>query len=346
SATSFGWKISRTVLPISAIMGISKPCTGELIDWASRYQQAHRALAQAQLEGCSYYINGDDLRRRLAEEQLIHNGLLKFFENEPGALRLHLVYQPIVRSSDRHKLNGAEVLLRCQHQELGFIPPNRIVALCERFGLGVELGRWLFRQIAAETRQLYENFDFFGTLSINLNPAMLTEALIEDVQQLLINAGIPAPAICMEITEDNAALDFASINPLINQLHSKGVTFALDDFGTGHSSLEYVRELKIDRLKIDRCFVDGIEHSQDKARFLGSIIAMAEQAYMESVVEGVENEAQWQLIAQEGEVLIQGYHAHKPMPFNAYLALILDPATRYPANPTARLAHQKVECDH
>jgi EAL domain-containing protein (putative c-di-GMP-specific phosphodiesterase class I) len=126
----------------------------------------------------------------------------------------------------------------------------------------------------------------------------------------------------MEITEDNAALEFQRINPLIEELRDLGVMFALDDFGTGHSSLEYVRELKVDRLKIDRCFVDGIENDEDKARFLGSIIAMAGQVYMESVIEGVENEAQWRMVERLGGKLIQGYHAYKPMPFNDYMEVL------------------------
>ncbi len=159
---------------------------------------------------------------------------------------------------------------------------------------------------------------------------MLSETLVDDVRALLIDAGIPATALCMEITEDNAALSFERVNELIRQLQVLGVTFALDDFGTGHSSLEYVRELKVDRVKIDRCFVDGIEHSGDMARFLGSIIAMADQAYMKSVIEGVENQAQWDLVRKLGGTLIQGYHAHRPMPFNDFMALLLDPQTEYP----------------
>jgi EAL domain-containing protein (putative c-di-GMP-specific phosphodiesterase class I) len=136
----------------------------------------------------------------------------------------------------------------------------------------------------------------------------------------------------MEITEDNAALEFGVINDLVAQLHKLGVSFALDDFGTGHSSLQYVRELKVDRLKIDRCFVEGIEHSKDKARFLGSIIAMAEQADMKSVVEGVETEAQWNLVRELGGTLIQGFYLHKPMPIQNYTRLLFDLATDYPKN--------------
>ena len=84
--------------------------------------------------------------------------------------------------------------------------------------------------------------------------------------------------------------------------------------------------------------MNGIEESEDKARFLGSVIAMADQAYMKSVIEGVENKAQWQLIESIGGVLIQGYYAHKPMPLNDYLALLLDSGTCYPSVQTRSLA--------
>lgn len=329
---SFDWSIENSVIHISAVLGVTPPCEEDCKDWNTRYQLAYRALAQAHLEGSRYHINREDLRERIEEDREIHAGLINFFNNEPGNLRLHLVYQPIVRAENRHFVTGAEVLLRCSGKNIGFVPPNRIVDLCERFGLGVDLGRWLFRQIAAETRQLYSNMGFSGNISINLNPAMLTEDLAKDVQVLLIDGGIPATNLCMEITEDNAALDFYHINRLIRHLHDLGVSFALDDFGTGHSSLEYVRELQVDRLKIDRCFVDGIELSEDKARFLGSIIAMSDQAYMQCVIEGVENEEQWQLILNMGDVLIQGYHAHRPVPLNDYIGLLLDPVTAYPGS--------------
>jgi len=329
-ASNFDWRIGNSVLHISATFGVDPECDDGSLTWDARHQRAHRALTQARLENRTFYINGEDLRRRLQEEQKIHAGLLRFLNNEPSSLGLHLVYQPIVSASNRNYITGAEVLLRCKEATLGFVPPNRVVDLCERFGLGVELGRWLFRQVALETSQLYEGMDFGGSISLNLNPAMLNSNLVNDIQALLIDAGVPGNALCIEITEDNAALEFKVINTLISRLRELGVAFALDDFGTGHSSLEYVRELKVDRLKIDRCFVDGIELSDDKARFLGSIIAMAEQAYMKSVIEGVENEAQWQLVEKLGGTLIQGYHAHRPMALNCYINLLLDANSSYP----------------
>jgi EAL domain-containing protein (putative c-di-GMP-specific phosphodiesterase class I)/GGDEF domain-containing protein len=337
-ATTFDWRIRDSVLHVSAVMGVDPQCQGNCPGWSIRYQRAHRALTQARLEGQNYCINQEDLRRKIEEDRLVHTGLIQFFNNEPGTLHLSLVYQPIVSSENIKLVTGAEVLLRCRDERVGFVPPNRVVDLCERYGLGVELGRWLFRQIARETQTLYGNLGFNGNLSINLNPSMLADHLVQDVQSLLIDAGIPATALCMEITEDNAALEFQRINQLIGSLHDLGVTFALDDFGTGHSSLEYVRELKVDRLKIDRCFVNGIDESEDKARFLGSVIAMAEQAYMKSVIEGVENEAQWQLIESFGGVLVQGYYAHKPMPLNDYVALLLDSRTYYPSVQTRYVA--------
>ena len=330
AATHFDWRTPESVVHISATYGVDPHGEAGDTDWNARYQQAHRALAQAHLDGLPYYIAGADLRRRIREERTIHNGLVRFFNGEAGSLRLFLVYQPIVLAENRHHITGAEVLLRCQDDELGFVPPNRVVDICERVGLGKVLGRWLFRRVASETRALYCDLGFRGQLSINLNPAMLTEQLVDDVQALLLDPGLPPSALCMEITEDHAALDFARINDLIGRLHQLGVSVALDDFGTGHSSLEYVRELRVDRLKIDRCFVDGIEHSEDKSRFLGSIIAMAQQAYMKSVIEGVENEAQWQQVRHLGGTLIQGYHAYRPMPLADYLALLADRQTVSP----------------
>ena len=339
-ATSFDWRTGESVLRVSSVMGVDPECQDQCLGWDIRYQRAHRALSQARLERQAYCINREDLRRRIEEDRLIHTGLIRFFNKEPGTLSLSLAYQPIVSSGNRNMIAGAEVLLRCCDERMGCIPPNRVVDLCERYGLGVTLGRWIFRQVARENRDLFNNLGFNGNLSINLNPAMFNRNLVRDVQQLLIDGGIPGPALCLEITEDNAALEFLKINPLIDGLHQLGVTFALDDFGTGHSSLEYVRELHVDRLKIDRCFVEGIEDSEDKARFLGSIIALAEQAFIKTVIEGVENEAQWRLVEEMGGELIQGYHAHRPMPMNEYLALLLDSKTCSPFQSMVRVSGQ------
>jgi len=333
--TTFDWRKANSILHISAVFGFDPPCEQQIAEWSVRHQRAHRALAQAHLEDQPFYINGEELRRRIAEDGQIHAGLIQFFNQEAGPLSLHLVYQPIVSAVNRQFVTGAEALLRCWHEELGFVPPNRVVNLCERLGLGINLGRWLFQEVASETRYLYQQLGFRGNISINLNPAMLTDKLVDDVKELLIDGGIPPSAICMEITEDNAALEFRSINQLIERLKAMGISFALDDFGTGHSSLEYVRELKVDRLKIDRCFVDSIETSDDKARFLGSIIAMADQAYMKSVIEGVENEEQWDLVREMGGALIQVYFAHKPMALEDYTSLLLDLATDYPRDTMA-----------
>ncbi|HBC35159.1 MAG TPA: GGDEF domain-containing protein [Marinobacter adhaerens] len=329
-ATTFEWRVFETVIPIQGVFGVAVAGKDQSPVWSVRYQEAYRALAMAQMEREQLYISNENLEKRLRDERIILNGLVRFLSGEPSPLSLSVVYQPIVDARNQNFITGAEVLLRCRDRVLGFVPPNVVVDLSERHGLGADLGKWLFRQVAKETSQLYRDLGFRGSLSINLNPAMLSDSLVSDVQGLLVNEGIPASALCMEITEDNAALDFERINELINELHTLGVTFALDDFGTGHSSLEYVRELKVDRLKVDRCFVNGIEHSEDKLRFLGSIVAMAEQVYMKTVIEGVENQAQWDLIEKLGDVLIQGYFAHKPMPFNEFMAVLMDAASRYP----------------
>jgi EAL domain-containing protein (putative c-di-GMP-specific phosphodiesterase class I) len=136
--------------------------------------------------------------------------------------------------------------------------------------------------------------------------------------------------LCLEITEDNAVLNFDSLNRQIAELKKSGVQFSLDDFGTGHSSLEYVRQLKVDHLKVDRCFVEGIENSNDNLRFLGSIIAMANMAYMTPVIEGVENQAQWDLLPDKANVLVQGYFIARPMVFNDFMGFLMDPAAHYP----------------
>jgi EAL domain-containing protein (putative c-di-GMP-specific phosphodiesterase class I) len=204
-------------------------------------------------------------------------------------------------------------LLRCTSDEETVISTRQIVDICEHNGLGIQLGRWVFHEVSRQCCNLYINLDFAGSVSINLNPAMLRPELVQDVETYLLAQGLPASSICLEITEDNAALNFQTMNHLIAVLKTSGIQFALDDFGTGHSSLAYIRELAVDRIKIDQAFVEGIEKDEDKANFLASIIAMAQQAYATIIVEGLENECQWQLVQRMGQVLVQGYYAYRPL---------------------------------
>lgn len=324
-AQEFEWRCENHVFRIKPRLGVDQIASdGTLADIRQRYQNALQAKNRATEEGVSVAYFSDQLQARLDADKAVLLGLVNLFNDVPTLLSMSMVYQPIVATDKSKSIIGAEVLLRGQHNQLGAIAPNHLVALCERNGLGKKLGRWIFKRIAEEAGPLYQHSRYQGTLSINLNPAMMTPSLIGDVKALLIDQGIPGRALCMEITEDNAALHFNQINQLLLELRKLGISSALDDFGTGHSSLEYVRELKVNRLKIDRCFVKDIESDSHKERFLQSILTLVEQLYLDTVIEGVENQAQWEAFSGKPNVSVQGFYVYRPMPFSDYYRLLIE----------------------
>jgi EAL domain-containing protein (putative c-di-GMP-specific phosphodiesterase class I) len=323
--TVFEWQAVNNNMQISGLFGAAYSLANEAQDFAEYHRYATRALALAQIKGAGlpYAVFDDDSLMLLKQEKEIYRQLVQLFRGEVTQLQLSMAYQPIVAVDDVVSVTGVEALLRCKNGQHDPINPRQIVDICERNGLGVRLCHWVFNEVSRQCCNLYSNLGFTGTISINLNPAMLRPELVQDVEKYLLGNGLPAAAICLEITEDNAALNFDTINNLMTELHGKGIQFALDDFGTGHSSLTYIRELAIDRIKIDRAFVEDIEKDEDKARFLASIIAMAQQAYITTtVVEGIENEHQWQLLQPMGKVQVQGYYAYRPMPVFELMELL------------------------
>lgn len=321
SVLHFEWHYRRATLPIRSVVGADLP-QPQPIDWPTRYQNALLAKQWARDNNQRLVIYSHDLRETLETDKAVLAAMIDLFQGKPSDIELSCRYQPAVSVADPQRIESVEALLRGYHSRFGFIAPNRLVDLCEQNGLGRQLGHWLFEHLARETRVLFQDHRFRGILSINLNPSLIDPSLPDDVQRLLIDQGIPGTSLCMEITEDNAALQFKRVNPIIDELKKRGVHFALDDFGTGHSSLEYVRELKVSRLKIDRCFVDGIDTNPRNHQFLLSMLRLTQHLNLGIVVEGVETEAQWRALTPLNDIWVQGYFMHRPLTMDELLTVL------------------------
>lgn len=326
-SAAFDWETETSRIPIQFVAGIDPGCPNQKTErkWEQRHQNALRALKEAQETNANWRVSTASLISQFELRKILLAELVPLFKGAPSRLQLSLAFQPIVEMNAAQTVAGAEVLLRARFRDGTFVAPNIVVDVCERNGLGFKFGQWLFRQIGNEVVQLLSAINFQGFLSINLNPALISEHLPDLMETTILAAGVPASRLCFEITEDNAALDFKRTIPVIEQCKSAGVLFALDDFGTGHSSLEYLSKLKIDKLKIDRSFVTDIENSSSKSAFLEGIIHIAEKMGVQTVVEGVENREQWDILAQnDGNLLVQGYYAHKPMEISDFIGVLLN----------------------
>jgi EAL domain-containing protein (putative c-di-GMP-specific phosphodiesterase class I)/GGDEF domain-containing protein len=249
-------------------------------------------------------------------EQELHRATQTGFEH------FFMVYQPFVDASNT--IRGCESLIRWNHPELGFIPPPNFIPLAERSGVIRLIGRWILyqscRQLSDWIRRGYS--DLF--VSVNLSPAQFVQKdLVEQVTAVLESTGLEGRHLKLEITEGALMDKPEDAIVKLNALRSHGIRISIDDFGTGYSSLNYLRKLPIDTLKIDKSFIDDVTTNVQNQQIVRAIISMATSLDIETLAEGVETEAQKNLILAEGCKYIQGYYFSKPVTpdrFNEYLA--------------------------
>ncbi|PFG07892.1 GGDEF domain-containing phosphodiesterase [Marinobacter sp. LV10MA510-1] len=322
---NFEWTIGNTKVPIRFVAGVdSAVCDKHTTrHWHTRHRNALRALNYALEKQINYRISDDEMRLAFNTRAKILRGLVKLLRHNKGDLKLWLVYQPIVTAMFSTRIAGAEVLLRGRLNDEIDIPPNQIVNICEQNGLGKDLGIWILRQAALESAHLFSTMNFNGFLSINLNPSMICEQLPDILKAHLLSRHIPARQICLEVTEDNAAIDFKRSVPVIQKIRGMGIQFALDDFGTGYSSLEYLHRLEIDKLKIDRCFVADIETNAKKSQFLAGIISIASKMGVQTIVEGIETREQGDIAIRHGADYVQGFYYYMPMEAKLFHHLLM-----------------------
>jgi diguanylate cyclase (GGDEF)-like protein len=257
----------------------------------------------------------EDRRSQIELEQDLYEAL-----NHPN--ELSLVYQPIMRLSDR-ALVGVEALARWTHPQMGPIPPHRFIQIAETTGLIVPLG---LKLMAAAVRQaaLWRARDPHGAPVINLNISPVqfaTGDVISDLTRMLWDQDLPTSAICIEVTE-GAFTDEHAIRAL-HDARRAGFTVAMDDFGVGYSSLSQLPRLPLACVKLDRSFVLDATASSGGATMLTAIVQLAHGLGLKVVAEGVEKAAQLELVTRAGCDAVQGFLFAKPLrpdEFDAWLA--------------------------
>ncbi len=269
------------------------------------------AMYQAKMAGKNcyrYYSRAMDhaVERRVHMEQELRGAW------ERGELRL--AYQPIFRTRDR-RMVGVEVLLRWQHPTLGTIPPSVFIEVAEQSGLIEVIGPKVLRAACTEAVQWPVGVDGEGVfVSVNVSPRQLRggelPALVADC---LRDTGLPASRLHLELTETAVIGDEMLAAALLDKLHRTGVKVWLDDFGTGFSGLSHLRQVPVDGVKIDKSFVADMQRDPDDLALTTAIIAMAHALGITVVAEGIEQEVQFDLLAQRGCDLAQGYWLSHPV---------------------------------
>jgi EAL domain-containing protein (putative c-di-GMP-specific phosphodiesterase class I) len=226
--------------------------------------------------------------------------------------QFQLYFQPKI---DAHSLQvtAAEALLRWHHPQRDFISPVVFIPLAEKHGLIGEIGRWVIDEACRHAARWRES-GLRMRVAVNISGVqMRRDDLAERIQAALLRHGIPASRLTCEITESVAMEDTRLTRQAFEQLRRTGVHVSIDDFGTGHSSLASLRRLPAAELKIDRAFVCDLETSADARAIAAAIVQMAHRLELRVVAEGVETDAQRDLLVRMGCDELQGYLFAMPM---------------------------------
>jgi diguanylate cyclase (GGDEF)-like protein/PAS domain S-box-containing protein len=236
-----------------------------------------------------------------------------------GAGELSLRFQPIVDATSMD-IVGAEVLLRWHSAELGEVSPAEFIPVAEDAGLINDIGAWTLAQACHQAAHWRATCmaEFF--VAVNLSPRQFGEGLVPTIARCLAEAGLPASALEMEITEGLLMRDTAAVMPMLDALTALGVRISIDDFGTGYSSLSYLQRFPIDNLKVDRSFVSGIPRHRDSVVISRAVVAMAASLDMSVTAEGVETLEQAEFLQAAGCDKLQGFLFGPPMTAEAYEA--------------------------
>lgn len=225
-----------------------------------------------------------------------------------------LFYQPQIDANGI--IVGVEALVRWNHPTKGLVPPNAFIPLAEETGDIIPLGAWVMREACRQLFVWLEKYpNLFLHVAINVSVKQFQEASFYDtVSSVMQEMHVPSSRVTLELTESLILENVHEVIAKIEALRSLGVRFSLDDFGTGYSSLSYLKRLPLDELKIDQSFVRDINHDNNDAMIVKTIIEMAQNFDLHVIAEGVEDEEQLMYLKENGCNLFQGYFFGKPMP--------------------------------
>lgn len=302
-------------LSFSLGVALANDAQGNLIVWG---KNADLALFKARQDGagavCWY---DDDLLDETVRQHQIEAELQSALDEHSFVLH----YQPKV-SIEGNALVGAEALVRWVHPNLGMVSPAEFIPIAERTGKIVPLGRWVAREACREAKSWHDSGHSI-VVSINVsNVQFAHDDVYAFIRDALKEFQLPPHLLQIEITESTLMQQPEYVISACEKLRELGVTIAIDDFGVEYSSLNYLKKLPIDVLKIDKSFVDDCVTSHTDHMLVRTIIQMGHNLNKRVIAEGVEEEEQLKLLDKEGCDEYQGYLFSKPLPSYDFVGLI------------------------
>jgi len=224
-----------------------------------------------------------------------------------------LPYQPQIELATG-RVTGLEALLRWQNFTLGNVPPLEFIPVAEESGLILTIGEWVLRSACLQAKSWLDEGLNLERVAVNVSVRQFDQLDFPDqVRNILHETGLPPSALELEITESVLMDNADTTIDILSRLKKIGVQLAVDDFGTGYSSLSYLKQFPIDRLKIDRSFINAITSNENDKAIACAVIAMAENMHLGVTAEGVETEDQIDLLQQEKCGEAQGFYISRPM---------------------------------
>jgi diguanylate cyclase (GGDEF)-like protein/PAS domain S-box-containing protein len=232
---------------------------------------------------------------------------------------LEVYYQPCISLQD-DRITGCEALVRWHHPERGMVSPAEFIPIAEETGLINEIGEWVLSTACADAATWPNGI----RLAVNVSPVQFKSATLAlKVTAALAASGLSASRLELEITEAVLIRDDDTALAILHQLRTIGVRIALDDFGTGYSSLSYLQRFPFDKIKIDRAFIIGLAEDDGSSSIVQAVVNIAATRHMTTTAEGVETEAQRQMLRALGCSEMQGYLFSPPKPL-AQIKPLLD----------------------
>lgn len=281
------------------------PDSDMLIHYAESALDSAKLAGKAQL----FFFNPENYERKLSAIELQADLEAAVKDHFAG---FSLQYQPQVRS-ETFELAGAEALLRFVSPKQGAVSPAEFVPILERTGLIIPVGMWVLRTVLEQCRLWRQELPDFR-ISVNMSYVQLSRPEIQaEVLDALRESGLPGSALTLEVTEGTELQEYTYLNTIFSAWEKEGIEISVDDFGTGYSSLSWLKKLAIDEIKIDRCFVSGIQHSAYNLRLLDNIIELANSRCLQVCCEGVETEEELTTLETLQPGLYQGFFFSRPL---------------------------------
>ena len=304
---------------ISANMGILVRPLGKVVKAKVLHQLEFATLQAKKMSNVHLSIYDSEAEQEDTNKYLLEQELSKAIDRNEFAIYL----QPQFNCSKN--MVCSEALIRWNSEKLGFIPPDKFIHIAEDSGLIVPIGRWILEQVCIlikDTRAKGHKTN----IAINVSAREILQPDFVDVVIACIKQyDIPAHSLTLEVTESVFATDIETVIASMTTLSDFGIRFSIDDFGTGYSSLSYLKRLPINELKIDKSFIDDVTNQESAVPLVDAIITMANSLGLDIVAEGVEHDYQFNYLAQQTSMLIQGYLFSRPLPISDWYNFIGKP---------------------